>query len=160
MKIIIPKPAARTLNHYRYLIEKEIEYGGFINLTTGESQLISGKIGEVNLHQNIHEFRERSNQGERVFHTHQQYRIPEPSGADVIMTSIAGFDTYIITAIGIYVLTPHKTFEVHRPRQISDQIEDEITLDLYDEDIYYEEVAKALKVTEKLYSYDVIERYI
>lgn len=160
MKIDIPKQVAITLSDYRYLIKNEIEYGGFIDIKTGVSTLIAGKIGEIDLSQNIYEFRERMNCGERVFHTHQYHRIPEPSAADAIMTSIGGFETYIITKPGIYILTPQKIFEVHLPRQISDKIDDEISLDLFDEDIYYEEVAKALCIREKLYTWEEIERYI
>lgn len=156
------KKILKTLASLKHLIEKDVEYGGFTDSKTCSYEFKKGEVGEIRFNYHMSEFREKVNRGKRVFHTHQEHRNPEPSGEDVIVTAISGAESYIITSLGIYELTPTKYIDiteikVKNVRVIGgiDYIDDDVEYD----DTYFEEISKELGVKTKLYRYDEIEKY-
>ena len=136
------------------LIEEGEEYGGLIDChTLVYSHLTKGKPHEVDLHLELFEGRESINRGDRMFHTHPRCYEPEPSGADIYITAICGSPTYIITADGLYELTPEITMSINECRMKDRALEIELE-DIGEEDyedIHAEEAAKVFRIKIRLY---------
>lgn len=139
------------LKSMMYLVDKPVEYGGFIDINTNTcSGLIIGTKTEVDFKFKLEEGREESNRGHRVFHSHPKTSLPGPSGTDVLLTAVLANTTYVITKEGIYELIPEIRMDI---RQVF-LLDNELLYDLdeyYTEDLYYEETAKLLRIKVKLH---------
>ena len=136
------------------LIEDDREYGGFINChNLSYSHFKKGEEHSIELPIIPIEAREMVNQGERMFHTHPRIYDAEPSGADIYLAAICDGPTYIITADGLYELTPEVTMSIRDCRIKNKALEvdlEDVDDDCYG-DIYADEAAKVFRVEIQLY---------
>jgi len=96
------------LKSFLPLCEEEKEYGGSINLLTGEidgpfegyeTTVSAGLAGEQ---------RAKGEQRWVGFHTHPVYTYPDPSREDIYAAHVRGSPEFVITTRGIYVVRPDK----------------------------------------------------
>jgi hypothetical protein len=94
------------LKSFLPLCKEEKEYGGLINLRTGEidgpfeggyTTVSEGSAGEV---------RAKGERGLVGFHTHPVDTVPEPSREDIYAAHVRGTPEYVITTQDIYEVKP------------------------------------------------------
>ena len=95
-----------------YLIQKDKEWGGYINLSTGEIQ------GPFEGNKKSFEWgtpeeeRKKSSSGWARFHSHPDdgYNIPEPSTGDKVTAHLCGGKSFVITKRGVWEVKTLKVF--------------------------------------------------
>lgn len=105
-----------------YLLEKEKEWGGYVNLLTGK---IDGPW-EGERHSLVgltpEEERAKRDQGWVAFHCHPtDGSVPEPSGQDFLAASLRGAPEYVITARGIWEVKPVKVLSIQEVRRLDEK---------------------------------------
>ncbi len=114
----------KALKTLRYLIDKEKEYMGYINLGTGViTELIEGE--ETIIRIDPEEIKTKGIEGWTLFHSHSKkspsggkWEIkPGPSDLDQIIANISGLPNYLIDAMGIWEIKPKTSI----PRETIEQ---------------------------------------
>ena len=103
------------------LCEKEREWGGRINLSTGEIEgPVEGEESSFSLGTTPEEEREKGKIGWAGFHSHPRGRggIPEPSGLDWVTAHYRGTSEFVLTSKGIWEVRPVKVLPVEKVKEI------------------------------------------
>ena len=112
------------LQSFSFLLLKEKEWGGYVNLLTGEiegpwegndSSFPGGSPEEE---------RAKRDQGWVSFHTHPDdgSSIPEPSGQDFLAANLRGAPEYVITTRGIWEVKPVKVLPIEEVRRLDEGV--------------------------------------
>jgi hypothetical protein len=108
-----------VLLSFSFLCWRGKEYGGFINLRTGEVEgPWEGEEGRISIPLgSLEEIRAKARQGWAWWHTHPagaDVMLSGPSAADLIIAHVAGGPTYIVTEWGVWEVLPLRTFSLER----------------------------------------------
>jgi hypothetical protein len=106
-----------------YLLKKEKEWGGYVNIFSG--QIEGPREGDDGYFESgtPEEERAKTDQGWVSFHTHPANgsAIPEPSGQDFLAANLRGAPEYVITTRGIWEVKPVKVLPLEEVRRLDEE---------------------------------------
>ena len=106
------------------LLQKEKEWGGYVNLSTGEVEgPWEGERASFSSKLTPEEERAKGDQGWVAFHSHPAdgSSIPEPSGQDLLVACLRGTPEYVITTQGIWEVKPIKVLPIEEVRRLDEE---------------------------------------
>ncbi len=111
------------LQPFFFLLKKKKEWGGYVNLLTGEVEGPRRGDDTSISFGTPEEERAKRDQGWVAFHSHPNdgSSVPEPSGQDFLAAHLRGAPEYVITSRGIWEVKPIKVLPIEEIRRLDEE---------------------------------------